>query len=127
MTEEEYNSIVRYLEEPNIGESFKEYEELVDNLRSETNATIYIISVLPVSEDVEKRVCSNQTISCFNDKIKKLCDGEKIIYVDLNTKMLCGGGVMNPDYTIDGVHLTKEGYDLWMDEIAKYARVNTDN
>ena len=42
-------------------------------------------------------------------------------YLDLAPLFLLDGE-MNPDYTIDGVHLTQAGYDVWADAIAEYIR-----
>lgn len=97
------------------------YDTLLSMLKEELpGAQIYVLSVLPVSHEKEKRVCSNEVIDDFNVKIKELAEYYDCIYVDLNSLYEDEDGYMRKELTTDGVHLYLEAYDIWAEEIRKY-------
>lgn len=110
---------INSLKNDNFDATYNEYELLINNMIGSLDSEIYIISVLPISRDSEKNGCSNETIIRFNEKIKALAKEKGLIYVDLATQYLLDGA-MNPAYTNDGVHLTKEAYDIWASAIKEY-------
>lgn len=103
------------------------YDKIVTQLITECpNAKIYIQSILPTCfEDGffvnNKKI--NQKIVTANSKLTDLCNQYQINYIDLNQKLILNDQ-LNPKYTYDGVHLTKEGYQVWSDAICLY--VNSD-
>ena len=104
----------------NVETTYNEYEEMLTAVRVNTDAEIYIISILPVSKEKEARiVCSNKTIIQFNNRLVKLAEERGFTYIDLNTEYL-QDGAMNPAYTKDGIHLTDAAYDIWAQTISKW-------
>ena len=104
------------------------YQALLDDLRNAApDADIYIQSVLPVSKEKEISLdihnimfCSNDTIRSFNRQLETLAeDNDRCFYVDLHTAFE-KDGVMNADYTADGIHLTEAGYSVWYDLLRPY-------
>jgi len=83
---------------------------------------IYVLSVLPVSAEKEKDVCDNEVIDKFNKDLKILAEKYNCTYVDLNSLYKDENGKMKEDFTIDGVHLRLESYDIWADEIRQYIK-----
>jgi lysophospholipase L1-like esterase len=57
----------------------------------------------------------------LNEGLKRLADGNAVIYVDLYGAFL-DGDILNPELTSDGGHLNGEGYLLWKRSIDPYAR-----
>ena len=98
-----------------------EYEALLAHMDSVLDADIYVISVLPIAREREIGESGNETITRFNEKIAELARARGMTYLDLAPLFMLDGE-MNPDYTIDGVHLTPAGYDVWADAIAEYVR-----
>ena len=110
---------INSLKDDNFDAAYSEYELLIDNMVNSINAEIYIISVLPISREHEKYGCSNETIRQFNDKIQELAVSKGLTYIDLFSRLVSDGAI-NPDYTVDGVHLTDKAYDIWADVISPY-------
>lgn len=97
----------------NVESEYNKYVTLVDTIRSACpNARLYIQSVLPISARQEYEVCPNSTIVYFNSKLQALAQEKGLMYIDLYSQFVYNG-VMNPDYTSDGIHLTSSGYDVW--------------
>ena len=88
------------------------YEDLAAELQESGTQDIYLISVLPITEEAEKRLgISNSAIDTINDRIKEVCEKEDITYIDANIA-LSDEVCVNPQYTeSDGLHLSKEGYE----------------
>lgn len=100
--------------------SFKEYEELLEQIKAEVpEAEIYIESLLPVAANQEEDFASNSTIAEFNEKLKALAEEKGLVYVDLHSAYF-KDGYINPDYTVDGVHLNPDGYNIWAEGVREY-------
>lgn len=55
---------------------------------------------------------SNEEIAQINDEIQRLCKGTKIVYVDIYSKLIGKDGQLPMEYTIDGIHLQQNAYDI---------------
>jgi len=75
---------------------------------------LFIQSILPVNESI---MFSDEFIDFsifdFNRDLRLLCEELNVTYVDLYGEFLDERGEMDSKYAYDGVHLSKEGYDLW--------------
>lgn len=104
----------------NIKKCVEQYSELMDALkRSAPDAQIYVHSLLPISKSKEKKICSNKTIREFNERIKNIAVEKGLTFIDLYP-LYEKDGSMNPEHTIDGLHLKPEAYGFWFDEIREY-------
>ncbi len=104
----------------NLDNCVSKYAELLDCLQQSLPDTeIYVQSVLPISSSKELSICHNTTIIKFNEEIKKLAESRGITYIDLFSLYVIDGE-MNPELTLDGVHLWPDAYDRWAEKIAKY-------
>ena len=75
---------------------------------------LYIQSILPVNESImfaDENI--DLSIFSFNDNLRLVCKELNVHYVDLYGDFLDEKGEMDRKYTFDGVHLSREGYDLW--------------
>lgn len=52
----------------------------------------------------------------MNREISKLDNGKTIRYLDIGDKFLQDGSVP-ADIMVDGVHLTKKGYEIWAESM----------
>jgi len=86
---------------------------------SNPHAEIYIQSVLPISSNKEQRGLSNKNIIKFNEALKEIAQKYNVVYVDLHS-VFSLNGEMNPDYTIDGVHIKDEFKYIWPEVISAY-------
>ncbi len=80
---------------------------------------IYLISVYPVNPLIDKKTTgkrNNQDIIKLNNKIKEI---PNIIYINIFDKLILDK-VLNPEYTIEGLHLNQKGYEIIRKIILKY-------
>ena len=70
------------------------------------------------SGDVENNVRLDQ----INLGLRKLADGERVFYIDLNDEFDDGKGNLDPEVTSDGVHLQAKNYKEWCDLIREAIR-----
>lgn len=54
----------------------------------------------------------NQRVAAANKELAKFDNGKSIRYLDISKK-LAKDGTMPPNVSVDGVHLTEKGYEIW--------------
>ncbi|TFH38894.1 MAG: hypothetical protein E4G96_09805 [Chrysiogenales bacterium] len=97
----------------------KNYEGIIKGIREGSPASsIYVQSILPTRHRI--RPLSPGTIIDLNRRLKALCDGRRVSYIDINGRMTDAGGLLDSRLTLDGVHLNGRGYRLWRDVITRY-------
>ncbi|MFA9477255.1 GDSL-type esterase/lipase family protein [Phycisphaerales bacterium AB-hyl4] len=62
---------------------------------------------------------TNEKIAQINDAVRQFCQQSGIAFIDLNASLAPNGSLELP-YTIDGVHLTGEGYTIWAEEVRRH-------
>ncbi len=68
----------------------------------------------------ERHIWSKNTTICNFDKaLRELAERYGHTYIDLHSLYL-KGGQMNPDLTVDGLHLKPEAYQFWYDALEPY-------
>jgi lysophospholipase L1-like esterase len=75
---------------------------------------VFVQSILPVNAAAtlpDENI--NLAIFSLNDGLRIICRESHIQFVDIYGDFLDEKGEMAEKYTTDGVHLSKEGYDLW--------------
>jgi lysophospholipase L1-like esterase len=80
---------------------------------------IFVQSILPVNVSAtftDENI--NLAIFSINDGLRIICRESHIQFVDIYGDFLNDKGEMAENYTSDGVHLSKDGYDLWARLIA---------
>jgi lysophospholipase L1-like esterase len=92
-----------------IVESIKQFDHTID---------IQLISVYPVNPTIDASTVgkrSNHDIQALNQLISSLEDVNYIPLYDLLEK----DGVLNPEYTLEGLHLNQKGYEVLRKELLK--------
>lgn len=95
------------------------YKTLLEYVREhQTKANIYVISVTPVTQDVDadpNEVQSMERINAFNSALKQLCADENCWYLDIYSMLVDEYGFLSSDYAFagDGKHFEKSGYVAW--------------
>ena len=111
----------------------KSVDEVVDNIKkiieeikaNRKEAEIYLESIYPVNEKINKKVVelrNNPDINEINDKVKKYAEEQNITYIDLHKKLVNDEGLLDKKYTRDGLHLNEEGYKVVTEELMKYLK-----
>ncbi|MBT4129887.1 MAG: sialate O-acetylesterase [Candidatus Marinimicrobia bacterium] len=108
-------------------------ENILDNIgtfvkrvKSESPRTqTYIQSILPVNPDYTsypKHVSKGEAIVELNKKIALLCQDMDVEYLNLYPYFITQDGVLNPEYTNDGLHLSGSGYIVWSEILKPYLK-----
>jgi len=100
-----------------IDQIFSNYKRIIDTLLSKKIKPV-IQSTLFVNPRWKNTEGKNALIAKLNEKLKYLAKVKKIIYMDLNSKLI-EGEWLKDDYTSDGVHLTWKAYKIWGEELEK--------
>ncbi len=94
------------------------YIQAVDNLQA---SRVYLFSVLPRGFEADGAEMSEQ-IARFNAMLRcRLNEFEcEVVYIDLHARFCLDGTLLlNPQYSPDGLHINKYGYEIYADELWK--------
>ncbi len=93
------------------------YKKIVDSVKMQLPKTkLYLQSLLPTNNsftNFKNHQNKTEHVLAVNNAVKNMCDGSKIIFVDLYYNFLNTDGKLDEKYTNDGLHLTGEGYKHW--------------
>ncbi len=82
--------------------------------RQSPGASVLVLSILPNSDDPDLAKRIQQTNTILKNRIPEL---DQIEFLDLWPVFSDKKGRLKPNLTVDGTHLTQEGYDLLANEI----------
>ena len=96
-----------------------DYHFLIGKIKEiSPESKIYILSVLPVNNQVFPIRIDNQSVRELNERLKKMAGEHKLVYIDLSGRLSGSDGQLELIYTYDGVHLKQEAYLVWKSVIA---------
>ena len=99
----------------------KNYEKIVNRLLLELPITkLYLESVLPIHNSFRRNGMKNEDIDILNKNIEQIAQKQSLTYINLNEKFKNSQGVLNPEHSIDGIHLNGKGYLLFKEIISPY-------
>lgn len=85
---------------------------LIDTCRDKApNAKIILTAIFPRNDDLAVL----PEIRRINEGLAKLADGKSILYLNVNDKLANPDGVLLDGMTIDKLHLSVKGYQVWAD------------
>ncbi|HCR12771.1 GDSL-type esterase/lipase family protein [Solidesulfovibrio sp.] len=88
------------------------YDKIIKKIQELSPYTlIFVQSILPTRTDT----IDNADVIATNDRLKELVARQNhfVRYLDLYDSFLADDGKLGPNFTEDGIHLTKNGYSLW--------------
>lgn len=101
------------------------YQKLIDTLKVSCPQTeIHVQSLLPVANSSQRLpgYCSpemNKKVGLFNTRLQQLAEAKQCRYIDIHSQLVLNDE-LNPTYSVDGVHLSGEGYLAWAKAIKPY-------
>lgn len=97
------------------------YAAILEVLRAAAPAAkLYCQSVFPVRQELAPPAMTNAKIRALNEAIARVAAERSCTYIDLFSVLADEDGALAPQYTIDGLHLTGEGYAAWVRAIAPW-------
>lgn len=101
----------------------KTYDTLLDLITINLPRTkVYLSSILPMNGRPDGLLVKenvflyNQEIDIINQFIKEKSKSYKATYLDLNS-VFKENGLLKDDYTIDGIHLNEQGYQVYLEQL----------
>ena len=112
----------------------KSVEEVVENIKkiieeikqNKKVVEIYLESIYPVNKGINKSVVGlrdNDDINEINKQIEEYAKNEGVTFLNTHELLIDDDGLLNEDYTADGLHLNDEGYEVVTEEIMEYLQV----
>jgi lysophospholipase L1-like esterase len=90
---------------------------LLDTIRDKApKATIILMGILP-RNDGAKPTAVMPSIDKINENIAKLADGKTIRFLNINDKLADKDGKLFEGMTVDRLHLSLKGYQVWADAL----------
>lgn len=98
---------------------------LVDKIRTELPHTkLCIESLLPINESFHRwhtMEGKTYTIVAVNEQLCRMAAERGLVYINLFPSFVIPGThIMRPELTVDGLHLTPAGYEVWSEILKKY-------
>lgn len=98
-------------------------EEIINKIyEKNSNTKIYLESIYPVNNSLNKEIVetrTNDNIKDLNNKIEKICNN-KCTYINMYDNLTDKNDNMKRIYTVDGLHLNKIGYKVVASKLTKY-------
>lgn len=106
------SDIEKGLSEVEIIKKFNNLITIVHN--NSPNTKLFIQSILPRSDKAK-----TAKTSAINEQLRNLCERRNVTFINLFPYMM-KGDVINPEYTIDGHHISEAGYTVLKKILAQY-------
>ena len=110
------NDLGKVGDEPPVDKDmlFVYYVRMLAMIREVSGAKIYIFSILPVNNLIhgDGYRLDNGAIRYVNARLKGICDGEKLYFIDLDGYFADESGMLNKNYTEDGLHILPASHPL---------------
>ena len=100
----------------NAEEVYRNYRTILAFFK-EKGITPFIQSTLYVGEGAPLRV--NRNVRDLNRMLQEYATNNAVTFIDLNKK-LAAKGFLERRFTLDGLHLTGEGYYVWAETLRSY-------
>jgi len=90
---------------------------IVDAMRAKApDATIILMGITPRNDGPDGKATVG-TIDKINSRISKFADGKRIRYLNINDKLARSDGTLFEGMTVDGLHVSVKGYQIWADAL----------
>lgn len=91
---------------------FDNYQKIIETLRKENIKIIAHLVLYTVDNEL-----INKEVFILNYLLKEYFESQKIKFIDMNLQ-LSDLGKLKSNFSIDGIHLRKEAYKIWANELS---------
>jgi hypothetical protein len=85
--------------------------------RKAPNATIVVTGIFPRNDNRSNPLAVIPEINRINENLARMADGKSIRYVNVNDRWADATGKLYDGMTMDGLHPTVKGYQIWADAL----------
>ena len=101
--------------EPDAADIARGIEAIVRAMQKRApGAMIVLMALFPRNDFAD----ANAVIADINRRIETLADGERVRFLDINDRLSQRNGRLRADMSLDGLHLTRRGYEAWAEALA---------
>ena len=90
---------------------------VLDVMRRKAPDAVVIVMGITPRTDSGGGASAMPTIDAINDRLARVADGRRIRYLNINRQLANGDGVPREGVTVDGLHLSVTGYQVWADAL----------
>jgi lysophospholipase L1-like esterase len=90
---------------------------IVGVMREKAPAATVIVTGVTPRRDRNGGASLVPTIDAINGRLAALADGTRVRYLNINDRLADGNGVLKDGMTVDGLHLSVTGYQIWADAL----------
>ena len=90
---------------------------IVSVMRRKAAGATVILTGVTLRRDRDGGMSLRPTIEAINTRLASLADGRSIRYIDINSRLAEKGGGLIAGMTVDGLHLSPAGYQVWADAL----------
>ena len=102
-------------------EAAHNYRNIVQKIRdSLPQCQLTLQSVLPINKRVRNIPIEAGDILDLNQNIKQIAADFGLAYIDLHPLLSDENGALDPNYTLDGIHINGEAYVVWARALKPY-------
>lgn len=113
-----------------LEEVIRNYDRILSEIeRNVPGVELYLMAYYPVNYEAaaeEMKPClkvrNNDKIALANGEVEKLAQRHQAKYIDVNAPLKDARGNLKAEYTIEGMHIKREGYLVILDEVLKYVK-----
>lgn len=119
------------LSDPSItlAQMIHNYDRILTEIKENLpNAELYLMAYYPVNYNAATeemipclRIRTNAKITSANAEVMKLAQKHNAKYIDVNASLKDAEGNLKEEFTIEGMHINRNGYLSILDDILKYA------
>jgi lysophospholipase L1-like esterase len=100
-----------------VADITKGIKALLDTMRDKApKATILLMGILPRNDSANPTAVM-ASINKINDNVAKFADGKAVRYLNINDKLADKDGKLIEGMTVDRLHLSLKGYQVWADAL----------
>ncbi len=111
-----------------LDEMIGRYEHLLDVVENRLpDASVTLMAYYPVDPHTEEELMqdelktrTNEAIRRANQEVERMAERRALGFIDVNSPITDGNGCLKKEYSLDGVHITEEGYEAIFKELKKH-------
>ena len=86
-------------------------------MRQKAPGAVVIVTGVTPRRDRSGGMTRMPTIDAINSRLATLADGRRIRYINVNDRLTGRNGALAEGMTVDGLHLSAAGYQIWADAL----------
>lgn len=105
-------------DDPRIAEVTAGVDAILKACRAKApHATIILTGIFPRNDNPGNPTAVMPVIDEINENLARMADGKRIRYISINSELADSSGVLHQGLTVDKLHLSRQGYQIWADAL----------